>query len=378
MKPRPVLYALLGAALVGAFVAWWLHTYKRVDEWIDLPRTGEAVSNPLHGLRLSLAQQGRRVRAARRLDPTAMRLGRHDTVLYDGDPRAIDGRLSRQLDSWLAGGGRLVIATPPPDAAADAMTAARGRAGHLPVPLLDRHGVHSRTGRPACIDLGNGGGQLFCRGRRFDVAGPERIRWGNAADGLVHARVPAGAGELDVLADLDFLTTDSLQGRGNAELARQLFGPRGRGGTIHLVHVVDMPSLWLMLLREGWRVWLPLLLALAGWLAARRVRFGPLLPSPLPGRRSLLEHVDASGEHQWRYGHGDRLHAALRDAFHARLRRRDPQAAALDGEAQIAQLVARLRLPAAHIRDALKTPAVRDAKSLVARIATLVRMRNRL
>ena len=139
-----------------------------------------------------------------------------------------------------------------------------------------------------------------------------------------------------------------------------------------------MPSLWRTLLRRGWPMWLPLALLLAGWLWARMRRFGPLLPSPALERRSLLEHVAASGQHQWRYGRGDVLFDAMRAAMLERLRRRDPQAAALDGEPQLVRLVERLKLPAASMRDALQRPDPRDAKAFVARIATLVRMRNRL
>src|SRR3546814_3831009 len=76
--------------------------------------------------------------------------------------------------------------------------------------------------------------------------------------------------------------------------------------------------------------WLPALLALAAWLWMRTQRFGPRLPSPEPARRALLEHVQASGEHLWRYGRASALYAAVREVFMARLRRRDPLAAALD------------------------------------------------
>jgi hypothetical protein len=136
--------------------------------------------------------------------------------------------------------------------------------------------------------------------------------------------------------------------------------------------------LWKWLLFEGWRAWVPLALVLLGWLWARTRRLGPEIPTPARERRSLLEHVAASGEHQWRYGDGDRLFEAMREAFLARLRRRDPQAAMLAGEAQVERLAEKLRMPRADIVDALTPPDPRDARSLLARIVLLVRMRNRL
>ena len=62
------LLALLGAGLVGGFVWWWLHTYERVTETIDLPPQGEALYNPLYALKQALIADGRKVEARQRLD----------------------------------------------------------------------------------------------------------------------------------------------------------------------------------------------------------------------------------------------------------------------------------------------------------------------
>lgn len=401
MNRRALLASLGGAAVLAAIVGWALHTYERVPKWIDLPRSGEAATNPLHALKLALVEHGVPVRASSRLELDPAILRSNDTLVYDGDPRALSETNRRQLQRWLAGGGHLVIAMPAPDAAVDALAQARVQPGvpsarHLAVPLLDAYGIHPRLQTPECATVGDNDTAMFCTGRRFDAPASALQHWGDEATGQVYARLRTGAGTLDVLADLDFLTTDSLHDPQSVELAAQLFSldaQRMRRGaaqthalpldaihraTMHLVHVIEIPSLWWWLLREGWTAWLPLLIALALWLANRLRRFGPLLPPPPEGRRSLLEHVVASGEHQWRYRRADALHGAMRDAFLLRLRRRDPQAFALDGEARISALVDRLRLPAAQIRDALRTPDAYDAKAVVARIATLVRMRNRL
>lgn len=376
MKPRVVLLSLLGLGVLAAAIAWWLHTFQRTTEWIDLPRTGEAATNPLFGLRVVLEKDGRRVRGAYRLDPAALRLSPGDTVVYDGDPRALPTRTRDALLAWLRAGGHLVIATPPADAAADRF-AAGGDARPLPVPLLDAVGARVWRGPGRCLDDARGLPFAFCQGRRFDAPAHATVRIGDAA-GDVYARIPVGRGRVDLLASMELLETDALRTPVNNAFAHQVLADAGRRGTVHVVHSTDVPSLWWMLVREGWPVWVPLALALAGWLAARMRRFGPTWSSPALERRSLLEHVDASGQLQWRYGHADALHAAMLDAFHARLRRRDPQTAALEGAPQVARLVERTGLPAARITDALTPPDPRDAKALVARIATLVRMRNRL
>jgi hypothetical protein len=107
-------------------------------------------------------------------------------------------------------------------------------------------------------------------------------------------------------------------------------------------------------------------------------RFGPPLPAPASERRSLLEHIDASGEHVYRYGYAHLLHGAVRNAFLARLRRRDPQAAALEGEPQAALIAERFKLSPAEVRTALASPVARDHAAFRSRIALLIRMRNQL
>jgi hypothetical protein len=108
-------------------------------------------------------------------------------------------------------------------------------------------------------------------------------------------------------------------------------------------------------------------------------RFGPAFAAPTLERRSLLEHITASGELAYRYGYAHLLYDAARNAFLARLRRRDPQAAALQGEPQLMLLGERFKdVPASEIRDALLPPFANDHTAFRTRIATLIRLRNRL
>src|SRR5690606_31771029 len=163
-----------------------------------------------------------------------------------------------------------------------------------------------------------------------------------------------------------------------AALARQLLQPGWKRGTVHLVYAADMPPLWRLLLERAWMAWLPALLALAAWLWMRTRRFGPLRPSPEPGRRALLEHVQAGGEHLWRYGRASALYAAVREVFIARLRRRDPLAAALDGRAQAEAIARRTGAPVADIERALQTPRPNDGADFRHRIARLLQLRQQL
>ncbi len=386
---RITLFAVLGAAAVGAGVAWFLRTYEKVEREVSLPPRGEAGYNPLYALKKALQADGVGVESRQRLNLATQQLGPHDTLLVLNDPRAMTPVDTRRLLEWVAGGGHLLLRTPP----------VKSRDQETGVPVLEAVGVLLTDDPPECEPLqveGQDHHIEFCNGRRFFFKDVEpELSWGDLQAAYVYARLAHGKGHVDVLADFDFLTsqggTDGKQPGLDSDrfsgglhdgphraLARQVLAPNYGRGTMHLVYAAQMPSLLRVVLSQGWPVWAPLLLALLAWLWRRMQRFGPLRPSPPAERRSLLEHVRASGEHLFRYNKRALLYAAVRNAFLARLRRRDPVAAALGGEAQAVAIAERLNMPAERIRTALQPPSSQDKPAFRDRISTLIQLRNRL
>lgn len=374
MKGWPLRIGLAAVALVvvALFAAWWNHTYRRVERVLPLPPAGEAAYNPLYALKRALRADGIEVDSRQRLRLAEVALGARDTVLLLGDPRTLSVREVDDLLYWVGDGGHLVVTTP------------RGTrfSAERPWELLPQLGLELMPGAGGCEDFlveGEEPHVEFCRGTRFTLHGIDpRLAWGDFEYGFVFARIERGDGVVDVLADVDFLRNDALDDGPHVALARQLLDPNYGEGTVHLVYAANMPPLWRLLLEHAWMAWAPLLLALALWLWMRLQRVGPAMPAPEEARRSLLEHVQASGEHLRRHGLAASLHAAMREAFLARLRRRDPLAAALDGAAQAEAVAARTGLPAADIEHALRSPHPRDGNDFRLRIARLVEMRKRL
>ncbi len=392
---------LIAAGLVAGFVAWWLHTYERVGKTIDLPPKGEASYNALYALKIALGKDGKRVDSRQRLA-----LGRHplkpaDTLLLLGDTRTLAAADSAQLLAWVEAGGHLIVRTPPPGAVI----------GEDEVPLLSDIGIapvevespdsesaddesaddksadsESTDSESTCLGMKvpkMDDHVEFCDGRWFyffDEDTEVSTTWGDDESAeYAFARVSWGQGSIDVLADLDFLVNEKLEDGPHRALTRQLLQPNyARGGTFHLIYSANMPPLWRLLIDHAWRVLLPLLLALLVWLWMRAERLGPLRPSPSPDRRSLLEHVQASGDHLYRYGRRATLYAAAHDAFLQRLRRRDPYAAALEGPAQIDAIAKRTGMSTTDVDAALRYPRSGDARDFVFRIAKLLQLRQRL
>lgn len=400
-----VLLALLGAGLIGL---WWFNTHERVSRVETLPPKGEPTYNPLYALKVALQRHGLEVQSRQRLDLPAMQLEAGDTLVMLGDANALASREADALLHWVRSGGHLVLPMLVQDLSID---------HDLDQSLYARLGIrHGERGgcirlqtreaqrkRAALREAGKGGTPTRNAGTRraghedeYDAAefadiemhfcGSPRVRlddkrtmlqrMGGDDGETVMAWLPEGKGLVTIAADLDFLTNPWLEDPISTELAWRALQPGP--GTVHLIYRTQMLPLWRLVLERGWMIWLPLLLASLGGLWAASQRFGPLLPAAESGRRSLLEHLQAAGEHVVRYRRSHLLHQQVRAAFDARLQRRDPYAAALDGPARIAAIAARTGMEPADVTNALQAPRPFDTADLRQRILLLTRLRNRL
>ncbi|HQX91356.1 MAG TPA: DUF4350 domain-containing protein [Thermomonas sp.] len=370
-RARSLLPWLLGLALMGVLVAWFLLTHKRELQTIPLPARGEASYNPLYALKLGLHAQGQQVQSRQRLELDKMHLGAHDTVLIYSDPRTLGDAELAALFAFVETGGHLILRLPAWQQAANETTLSQW----LPIaPNLHK---------PKCMAFNMPGQtphQEFCNGAQFDLIKGTKTHaaWRTRQGQHVFARFAYGDGSVDVLSTLDMLNNTSLSDSPHSLMARQLLAPNWKTGRMHLVYAADMPPLWRWLLIHAWQVLLPLLLALLTWLWLRAQRFGPWLPSSVQPRRALLEHVDASGEHLLRYGKLTLLHRALRETVLARLRRVDPLIAAQQGDTQARLLAQRLDLHPDTLRAVLDTRPPATPHEFRQRIARLIALRKRL
>ncbi|AWH55156.1 hypothetical protein C1924_19165 [Stenotrophomonas sp. ESTM1D_MKCIP4_1] len=397
MSPRVFWSLLLGLlVLLGVPLAvLFLRTHEKVTETIVLPPRGEAAYNPLYVLGQALRADGIEVQSLQRLQLAKMALGDTDTVVLLQDTREMPPGTAQALLDWVGRGGHLLLRTQPPG---------EDKASTTQGPLLDRIGVESLFHGQHCQPfhvVDDPHHVEFCNGRRFSLGftanSKAERRWGNE-EGLAFARLRHGQGRIDVLADMEFMrgagpTTpprkratatkdapqrDGLHDLSHRDLTRYLLDPNYGRGTVWLVYGSRPPTLLARIVLQGWPVWIPLLLALLGWLWARAQRLGSVLPSPVVERRSLLEHVRASGELLLRFGHGAQLYNAVQALFLHRLRLRAPVAAALDGAARDQAIADVLQWPASRVATALTVPSPHDSSALRERIRLLLQMRSLL
>jgi hypothetical protein len=195
---------------------------------------------------------------------------------------------------------------------------------------------------------------------------------GEAAEAL--RDYPLGKGRI-VMVPTNYFDNASLKDFDHGELllAIAALQPRGKVVIIGRLGVTPwMQELWQSFSFALVAAAVALLAAL--WMALRR--FGPLLPPAEQERRSLMEHVNASGAWLWKSQPGrDLLLEAARGATLAVVRRRVP---ALDGmdPARQAVLLARMsRLPAQDIELALCAAASHHTQEFTRQIRTLQQLR---
>lgn len=359
---------LVAVAIVG--VAWFRANFERVEEEFPLPARGEAKTDPLYALRKVLVASGQRVALHRRIGAEETPLRPEDTVVLADSVDHLPQADAKLLLAWVARGGHLLAP----------VHAWRDTTG----PLLDALSIQRKDiddDANNCVQLWREAAdpdervdkRFSCSSSRF-VAPKDKVlvAWEHEG-GPIYMRLRHGAGTIDLMMGLQANYTDTgLEGPEEAEFVHQLLAPHWGRGTFHLVKQTEMPPLWRLLLDHAWMAFAPLLLALVGWLFMRAQRFGPLLPSPPEERRALLEHVQATGEHLYRYGRAHLLHAALRAHVLARLRRRDPLLSALDGAARDAAIAAHTGLTDTEVREALQTPRPYDFHDFRQRIARLI------
>jgi hypothetical protein len=198
--------------------------------------------------------------------------------------------------------------------------------------------------------------------------------WSDSDGGAVRVYAE-GKGRIVLVAD-PYFTNYHLPQRDHAELLLALteLTPGKHVTIVKRLKVLPWyQALWrhYSLALTGVAVFLALLL----WSAVRR--FGPILPPPKAERRSLLEHIDASGAWLWKADGGRQvlLEAAREDTL-ALIRRRVPALFRMPESEMWAALAHTCALPDADVSEALEQDAASHVTRFTRQIRTLQTLRN--
>lgn len=362
--------ALAFAAVLVALGTWWfLNNFEHVEDEIDVGYQGEARGNPFLAAERLFTRLGAPSRTLP-FGPSTLPPADHALLLVS-PVRSVSAEQAQAIVAWVQEGGRLLVAlddapsldpilrhwgvtaTEAPDA---------GGPEVLQVPL--------RGGKPARAEIP--------RGRRLATTRDDAQIEVRTEAGVAFVRYPAGQGSVTFLSDSTFLSNEGIGLHDHAALAWALV--RGGGDPpagVWLAVRDTVPTLAQMLTRHAWMALASGAVLIAAWLWAAGSRFGPRLPEPAHGRRSLLEHIEASGEFLWRTGRGWDLVQYARQALLHRVEVREPAWLRLPPHELAQRLAAGSGLPASRIDRALHGD-VSITSDLVTALQTLETLRRTL
>lgn len=191
-------------------------------------------------------------------------------------------------------------------------------------------------------------------------------------------RLRHGRGVVTVSTDDYLLRNDGIGNADHAELALRFLRRGSDPAEVWLLPVENWPGLFELAQAHGWAFFAALGVWLLAWLLRAGRRFGPGIPPATPVRRSLLEHIDASGR-MLAAGRKEILVDAEREAIRESLAARRPAWLRLPA-AELDQRLARSAgVPSDEVTRALRGDDASSGRSAFARaIATLERIRQTL
>jgi hypothetical protein len=370
--------ALAFAAVLVALGTWWfLNNFERVEEEIDAGYQGEARANPFLAAERLFTRLGAPSRTLP-FGPSTLPPPDHALLLVS-PVRSVSAEQAEAIVAWVHEGGRLVVAlddAPSLDpllrhwgvTATDAVGPDE-KPEVLQIPLR----VRNPAGKPAPVKA------EIPRGRRLATTRKDAEIEIRSDAGISFVRYAAGQGSVTFVADTTFLNNDGIGEHDHAALAWALVhgGSGDLPAGVWLTVRDSVPTLAQLLARHAWMALASGAVLIAAWLWAAGSRFGPRLPEPAHGRRSLLEHIEASGEFLWRTGRGWDLVQYARQALLHRVEVREPSWLRLPPHELAQRLAAGSGLPASRIDRALHGD-VSITSDLVTALQTLETVRRTL
>lgn len=378
---RRLALALLGLLLAGGLTLAFLARGSFRQEPVEVPTGWSAKALEDRTLVLSrwLATQGWAVRrdgggfTEAALPPGGL------VILLQTGPAGLGEADADRLLAWVREGGNLLVdgsAAPLNDARGTAPLFRRLGAELISLPEAERTQAHH-------TDRFSDEGVVLAIQRspewRIRVERADWAWWMGTKSGEVLVRRPEGKGSVQLASDLSFLYNDTFPELDHAAwLARILPPESGRREAVIWSRPAD-PSFLAWLWRRAWTFLLACGVLLTAWLWKGLWRFGPWLPEAPTSRRSLLEHLVATGRFLWRQGGGpEALVAACRAAVLRRATRLHPAFPTLAEGARWAYLAARSGLPESEIAEALDERPGTPPERLGRRLHLLLHLRHRL
>lgn len=395
-----LLIGLGAGALAGLMVWGFLLTHELVEQQIFRGYTHKAArQNPFLAAERLLQQLGRPAQSVRTLSELTPQLTEAPAwVLLNTPSTSLSDTQREALLDWVAEGGTLLFA---PQRFTTTPTATDPLLVQLNIQTQQLDSFHCQVlTQKACADLTP---TLIPGATPFKVAfDPERILHDTAPPAAAPATPPEaghgsgnaptsargeaafepvqgttgthllrrvwGQGQILVFSDLDWLHNRRISDHDHAAFWSHLTQDAPH---VWLQYLPDIPPWWWLLAQQAPLLLLASAIGLLLWLLHQAQRFGPALTRPELARRSLLEHIQASGQWLWRYQAAQTLLDAQRHTLRQHLQRKHPGWLNQPPEAQLTYLATLTQWPLPRLERALYTPVISQRLGFVQQVEDL-------
>ncbi|MBI3130269.1 MAG: DUF4350 domain-containing protein [Acidobacteria bacterium] len=369
-----ILVAILGVVLLAR------PSFRREPTEVPTGWPAKAMADDTLVLERWLARAGWAVRRAGGAIRAADLPPGGQVILMRTGPGGLSAGEAEALLVWVRAGGHLLVdgsAAPLNDARGPETLFSRLDAELISLPEAERPPNRDHTDRFDEDDA------TFAIQRspqwRIQVEGDA---WGwtmGTKAGQVAVRRPEGQGVVILASDLSFLYNDGFIALDHAAWLSRMLGDPGPGQAAVVWSEAVDPSLLAWLWERAWAFLIACAILLGAWLWAGSWRFGPWLPGAPVGRRSMLEHLVASGRFLWRHGGGpEALVSVARAAVLRRAARLHPAFPELPEGERWTYLATRAGLPESDIAEALDDRPGVPSAVLGRRLQILLHLRQRL
>jgi hypothetical protein len=371
---------------------WGKLEWSERDVWVGY--SGAARSNDfLAGERL-LERMGQRTSSIRGLPLGRQMPGRNDVILLPRRQTRITPGQAETLLEWVNQGGLLI---------AEGLTTESREAEETQDPIFRTVGARMvwRPERPSeglepgknatdpkAFDEANRNVQVKIDGRSYRVrlgawrelldSSGKAVHSAKNESGIKLLQYDLGQGRVILCTELSCFANGNIAEEDHAGFLSALVLGWGPDNRTWIVYREEPPSLWAWLKDYAWMVMTALVLLIGTGIWSAASRFGPRIPDPHEGRRSLLEHLTACGRFQWAQRDGVSLLKAAREATLTKLHRVHPGWGHLEFRELCARLSEFSGLNEERIARALHKEVLTDPRDFTEAIQTLDLIRKQL
>jgi len=292
---RPLTATLLVVVAVALFAGWFFATHERVERERFVGFSGEAYRNPFFAAELFTKELGFDAASRAALEPANWLPSNDDTIVAEASLDLLTGGEFQLLWHWVSEGGHLVLIGPEGRAPDDGLEIEI--AG-----VRIEHSVHYEDWLTDARESGQSDPdpQLFHQNQLIIVDNDRDYDVLTAYDEIIAARSEWGNGFVTVVESTDLFSNNGLASPYRAGLFANLVTGFIEPGKVWFVFDTSFTPLWkLVWTAAPWLVIGLVLVALA-WLWRALSVFGPRIVAEREERRSIIEHLHASGLFVWR------------------------------------------------------------------------------